>query len=129
MIGSWSGHSGGLMLNGTIEVESWEDSYWGRKPTNDELAFYSNKPAAMEPLHHGLRTGEVLMRELGYMLKRCDGRNSVQRFNVGLRNTECKLLMPLVGMLDAWLEGKSWANSVPSCALYCASTPISLFIV
>ena len=125
----WLGHALGLMKRREIEVDSWKESYWGREPTDDEILFYSNKPAGMEPLHHGLRTGEGLVTELGYVLKRCDGKKSVQRFISGLRDSNSKRLMPLAGMLDAWLNGKTWAKPAPSCGLYCASTPISLFVV
>ena len=113
------------MQSDTIEVENWDETPWGHKVTHDEIICYKNEPAALEVVHWGLRTGEALIAEMGYLLKRTGGGPAVQMFVDGLKRTLDKKLLSLANCLQSWLhDDKAWAKPSPSVHLYCAACPL-----
>ena len=104
-----------------MKLESWGPTPWGKAPTDDHCAFYRHKPAPMECMHGGLRCGEPLLRELGFILKKLKGKEAVDMFIKGLQGIpRQEKLQPLVYMLKSWLKN-SFAKATPQVSLYSAS--------
>jgi len=112
------------MQTGEIETKR-EESPFKFEITELTAQFYLHKPAALEALHWGIRVGEDLIEEFGYLVKRLGGKRAVLEVAEAIERMENKKIAPLARMLRAWLA--DFGKAIPKCSLYSYVTLFSSF--
>ena len=96
---------------------NWMESPWRneRGPSLLEMAMYGDEGLpAFEGLHACLRATEPVVEEIGYLIKRCGGKDAVHRLLSTLQVNGTKKHSPIVNMIESWVKNNVKGKS-PEC--------------